>query len=290
MSRIIFLNGQYVPAAEATVSVMDRGFTFADGIYEVTAVARGKLVDNDAHLARLTRSLSEIGIDNPYTAAEWTRVCEELVARNGLEEGVVYMQVTRGVAERDFGIPADITPTAVAFTQVKSIVNSPLAKKGATVVTVPDLRWKRCDIKSVGLLPQVMAKQIAARAGAHEAWMADGDRVTEGASSTAFIITADKRLITRPLSNAVLPGITRVSILALAREHGLTLEERAFTVAEAQQAAEAFYTSASTFVMPVVSIDGVQIGNGQPGPLTQALRTLYLRFAGVDVAEPVGQM
>ncbi|MCO5413392.1 D-amino-acid transaminase [Ralstonia mojiangensis] len=290
MSRIIFLNGQYVPAAEATVSVMDRGFTFADGIYEVTAVARGKLVDNDAHLARLTRSLSEIGIDNPYTAAEWTRVCEELVARNGLDEGVVYMQVTRGVAERDFGIPADITPTAVAFTQVKSIVNSPLAKKGAAVVTVPDLRWKRCDIKSVGLLPQVMAKQIAARAGAHEAWMTDGDRVTEGASSTAFIITADKRLITRPLSNAVLPGITRVSILALARKHGLTLEERTFTVAEAQQAAEVFYTSASTFVMPVVSIDGVQIGNGQPGPLTQALRTLYLRFAGVDVAEPVGQM
>ena len=183
-----------------------------------------------------------------------------------------------------------ITPTAVAFTQVKSIVKSPLAKKGATVVTVPDLRWKRCDIKSVGLLPQVMAKQIAARAGAHEAWMTDGDRVTEGASSTAFIITADQRLITRPLSNAVLPGITRVSILALAREHGLTLEERTFTVAEAQQAAEAFYTSASTFVMPVVFIDGVQIGNGQPGPLTQALRTLYLRFAGVDVAEPVGQM
>ena len=290
MSRIIFLNGQYVPDAEATVSVMDRGFTFADGIYEVTAVARGKLVDNDAHLARLTRSLFEIGIENPYTAAEWTRVCEELVARNGLEEGVVYMQVTRGVAERDFGIPADITPTAVAFTQVKSIVNSPLAKKGATVVTVPDLRWKRCDIKSVGLLPQVMAKQIAARAGAHEAWMTEGDRVTEGASSTAFIITADQRLITRPLSNAVLPGITRVSILALAREHGLTLEERTFTVAEAQQAAEAFYTSASTFVMPVVFIDGVQIGNGQPGPLTQALRTLYLRFAGVDVAEPVGQM
>jgi D-alanine transaminase len=177
MSRIVFLNGQYVPAAEATVSIMDRGFTFADGIYEVTAVARGKLVDNDAHLARLTRSLSEIGIDNPYTEAEWTRVCEELVARNGLEEGVVYMQVTRGVAERDFGIPADITPTAVAFTQVKTIVDSPLAKKGATVVTVPDLRWKRCDIKSVGLLPQVMAKQIAARAGAHEAWMTDGDRV-----------------------------------------------------------------------------------------------------------------
>jgi D-alanine transaminase len=140
------------------------------------------------------------------------------------------------------------------------------------------------------LLPQVMAKQIAARAGAHEAWMTDGDRVTEGASSTAFIITPDRRLITRPLSNAVLPGITRVSILALAREHGLTLEERIFTVAEAQQAAEAFYTSASTFVMPVVSIDGVQIGNGQPGPLTQALRTLYLRFAGVDVAEPVDQM
>ncbi|MDF6753431.1 aminotransferase class IV, partial [Escherichia coli] len=150
------------------------------------------------------------------------------------------MQVTRGVAERDFGIPADISPTAVAFTQVKSIVDSPLAKKGATVVTVPDLRWKRCDIKSVGLLPQVMAKQIAARAGAHEAWMTDGDRVTEGASSTAFIITPDGRLITRPLSNAVLPGITRVSVLALAREHGLTMEERTFTVAEAQQAAEAF--------------------------------------------------
>ena len=200
------------------------------------------------------------------------------------------MQVTRGVAERDFGIPASITPTAVAFTQVKTIVDSPLARKGATVVTVPDLRWKRCDIKSVGLLPQVMAKQMAAAAGAHEAWMTDGDRVTEGASSTAFIITADKRLITRPLSNAVLPGITRVSIMALAREHGLTLEERTFTVQEAQQAAEAFYTSASTFVMPVASIDGVKIGSGQPGPLTQALRALYLRFAGIDAAEPVDQV
>jgi D-alanine transaminase len=261
MSRIVFLNGQYVPAAEATISIMDRGFTFADGIYEVTAVARGKLVDSDAHLARLTRSLSEIGIDNPYTEAEWGRVCEELVARNGLEEGVVYMQVTRGVAERDFGFPATITPTAVAFTQVKTIVDSPLARKGATVVTVPDLRWKRCDIKSVGLLPQVMAKQMAARAGANEAWMTDGDHVTEGASSTAFIITADKRLITRPLSNAT------------------------FTVQEAQQAAEAFYTSASTFVMPVISIDGVSVGNGQPGPLTQALRALYLRFAGIEAVE-----
>jgi D-alanine transaminase len=264
---------------------MDRGFTFADGIYEVTAVARGKLVDNDAHLARLTRSLSEIGIDNPYTAAEWTRVCEELVARNGLEEGVVYMQVTRGVAERDFGIPADITPTAVAFTQVKSIVNSPLAKKGATVVTVPDLRWKRCDIKSVGLLPQVMAKQMAAAAGAHEAWMTDGDRVTEGASSTAFIITADKRLITRPLSNAVLPGITRDVIMRRAASLGLPApREGAISLREVLAGARG-RLAALPPLQPTWVAPSAAAGGGPTAAAPRALEAVPEQEAGVAKEE-----
>jgi D-alanine transaminase len=280
MSRIAFLNGSFLPCEEAKLPIMDRGFLFGDGIYEVSAVLNSRLVDNDAHLARLERSLKEIRIANPYSAAEWTRLEEEMVRRNGLVEGVVYMEVTRGVAERDFAFPKDAKPTVVMFTQVKSITRSPQAEAGVAVVTVEDLRWKRRDIKSVALLAQVLAKQAAAEAGVGEAWMVEDGHVTEGSSSTAFIITKDGRIVTRPLSNAVLPGITRQAVMRLAEEHGLTVEERLFSLAEAHEAAEAFFTSASSFVMPVIAIDGRPVGNGKPGALTRRLRQLYLALAG----------
>jgi D-alanine transaminase len=279
MSRIVFVNGAFVPYEEASVSVMDRGFLFADGIYEVAAVLRGRLVDNAAHLARLERSLGEIRIANPYAAAEWTRLEEELVRRNGLEEGLVYMQVTRGVADRDFAFPTDAPPTVVMFTQAKTMVDAPLARTGAAVVTVPDLRWKRRDIKSVALLAQVLAKQAAVEAGVAEAWMVEDGFVTEGSSSTAFIITAERRIVTRPLSHAILPGITRQAVMRLGEEADLTVEERLFSVEEAYAADEAFYTSATSLVMPVVSIDRRPIGAGSPGPLTRRLRQLYIAMA-----------
>jgi D-alanine transaminase len=279
MSRIVFVNG-FVPYEEARIPIMDRGFLFADGIYEVSAVLNSRLVDNDAHLARLDRSLKEIRIANPYSAQEWTRLEEELVRRNGLVEGVVYMEVTRGAAERDFAFPKDTKPTVVMFTQVKNISRAPAAETGVAVVTVEDLRWKRRDIKSVALLAQVLAKQAAAEAGVAEAWMVEDGHVTEGSSSTAFIITKDGRIVTRPLSNAVLPGITRLSVMRLAGEHGLAIEERLFTLEEAHEAAEAFLTSASSFVMPVVRIDGKPVGAGEPGVLTRRLRQLYLEMAG----------
>jgi D-alanine transaminase len=279
MSRIVFVNGAFVPYEEASVSVMDRGFLFADGIYEVSAVLGGRLVDNGAHLARLERSLGEIRIANPYAAAEWTRLEEELVRRNGLEEGLVYMQVTRGVADRDFAFPKDATPTVVMFTQAKTMVDAPLARTGAAVVTVPDLRWKRRDIKSVALLAQVLAKQAAVEAGVAEAWMVEDGFVTEGSSSTAFIITAERRIVTRPLSHAILPGITRQAVMRLGEEADLTVEERLFSVEEAYAADEAFYTSATSLVMPVVSIDRRPVGAGSPGPLTRRLRQLYIAMA-----------
>ncbi|KAB1073651.1 D-amino-acid transaminase [Methylobacterium planeticum] len=280
MSRTVYLNGSFVPFEEARIPIMDRGFLFADGIYEVSAILDGRLVDNEAHLARLDRSLGEIGIRNPYPTDAWIRLETELVARNDLREGLVYMQVTRGVAERDFAFPAaDTPPSVVMFTQKKSIIGNPLAETGAKVVTVEDLRWKRRDIKSVALLAQVLAKQAAAQAGVAEAWMVEDGAVTEGSSSTAFIVTTDRRIVTRPLSTALLPGITRAAVLRLASEENLTVEERLFSVEEAYAAAEAFYTSASAFVMPVIALDDRAIGAGQPGPLTRRLRDLYIGMA-----------
>jgi D-alanine transaminase len=285
MSRTIFLNGSFLPAEDAKVPVMDRGFLFADGVYEGMGVLGGRLVDNDAHLERLERSLAEVRIPNPYALREWTRLEEELVGRNGMAEGFLYLQVTRGVAERDFLFPKAAAPTVMMFTQAKAIVNSPLAETGIAVASMPDLRWKRRDIKSLSLLAQVLVKQQAAEAGAHEAWMVDEDGfVTEGGSSSAFIITAGGSIIARPLSQAILPGITRRSLLRFAREAGLVIEERRFTLAEAFEAAEAFNTSASTFVLPVVSIDGRPVGTGRPGALTRRLRGLYLELAAAPAA------
>lgn len=279
MSRIVFLNGSFLPIEEAKVPFMDRGFLFGDGVYEGVGMLDGRLIDNEAHLERLERSLREIRIPNPYTREEWTRIEEELARRNGMTEGFIYFQITRGVAERDFTFPENATPTVAMFTQAKSIAKAPAAETGIAVITVPDLRWQRRDIKSISLLAQVLAKQAAKEAGAQEAWMVEDGHVTEGGSSSAFIVTKAGSIVVRPLSNAILPGITRKSLLALAKEKGIVLEERLFTVEEAYDAAEAFLTSASNFVLPVVSIDGRPVGDGKPGPLTRRLRELYLQMA-----------
>jgi D-alanine transaminase len=279
MSRIVFLNGSFLPIEEAKVPFMDRGFMFGDGVYEGIGMLDGRLIDNEAHLERLERSLGEIRIPNPYTRAEWTSIQEELARRNGMTEGFIYFQVTRGVAERDFFFPEDAQPTVAMFTQAKAIASAPAAQTGIAVATVPDLRWQRRDIKSINLLAQVLAKQAAKEAGAQEAWLVEDGFVTEGGSSSAFIVTKRGSIVVRPLSNAILPGITRKSLLQLSAEAGIVLEERRFTVEEAYDAAEAFLTSASNFVLPIVSIDGRPIADGKPGPITKRLRELYLAMA-----------
>lgn len=279
MERTVFLNGKLLPISTASVPIMDRGLLFADGVYEVSAVLEGRLVDNPAHLARLDRSLSEIGIANPYSAGEWLAIQEQLIEKNELKEGVVYIQVTRGVAERDFSFPANASPTVIMFTQQKVLVETPAGKQGARVITAPDQRWARRDIKSIGLLPQVLAKQAAVAQQCVETWMVEDGIVTEGSSSTAFIITSDNVVVTRQLSRSILPGITRMSLLQMARELDLKIEERSFSVEEAYASAEAFYTSASSLVTPVISIDARDIGDGRPGKHTKRLREVYLEFA-----------
>ena len=286
MTRTIYVNGQYVAESEARLSVFDRGFLFADGIYEVSAVIDGRLIDNDLHLARLERSLAEISIPMPMTKDEIVEVQTQLMIRNELREGVVYLQVTRGTAERDFGYPKDLTPTFVAFTQAKSLRNAPSFLNGVAVDIVPDIRWGRRDIKSIMLLAQVMAKTSARENGFHEAWLAEDGYVTEGASSTAFILSKANVLITRPNSQSVLPGCTRQAILRIAEEQGLGIEERLFTVEEAFDAKEAFLTSASSLVTPVIKIAAHIIGNGKPGPVTTRLQTIYLDLARTS-SEPV---
>jgi D-alanine transaminase len=279
MSRIVYVNGSFVPEADAKVSIFDRAFLFADGVYEVTAVLGGRALDLEAHLARLDRSLAEMQISPPLTHAELRALHEELIARNGVEEGIVYLEITRGVADRDFLYPADAAPTVVAFTQSRPLLDNPYAVTGVKVITLPDLRWKRRDIKSTALLAQAMGKQQAKLRGAYEAWMVEDGVVTEGTSSTSFILDAEGRLRTQPLGHHILPGVTRRAVLRLAETEGLTIEERPFTVAEALQAREAFLTAASAFVLPVVEIDGVAIGNGRPGPIAQAFRRLYVEEA-----------
>jgi len=269
-----------VPLSEAKVSILDRGFLFADGIYEVAAVLDGKLIDNASHLARLERSVGEIALVLPETTDRIQEIQKELIARNNLVSGMVYLEVTRGAdAGRDFAFPKAVKPTLVMFTSVKDIINAQSAKTGIGVITVPDIRWARRDIKSVALLAQVMAKQAAAEAGAGEAWMIEEGMVTEGGSSSAFILTHDDVLVTRQNSSAILPGCTRKAVVALAEERQLRVEERPFTVAEALAAKEAFITSATVFVQAVVSIDGKTVANGKPGPMTDRLREIYVDFA-----------
>ncbi|WP_407158820.1 D-amino-acid transaminase [Bradyrhizobium sp. STM 3557] len=280
MDPIAYVNGSFVPLSEAKVSILDRGFLFADGIYEVAAVLDGKLVDSASHLARLERSVGEIGLALPESVARIEELQKELIARNQLDNGMVYLQVTRGADKsRDFPFPKGVTPTLIMFVTVKDIVNAPSAKTGIGVITVPDIRWARRDIKSVALLAQVLAKQAAAAAGAGEAWMIEDGQITEGGSSSAFILTKDDVIVTRPNSNAILPGCTRKAVVALAEERQLKVEERAFTVEEALKAKEAFITSASAFVQPVVTIDGKPVGDGRVGPMATRLREIYIDFA-----------
>jgi D-alanine transaminase len=289
LTRIAYLNGEFVPLAEARVSALDRGFVFGDGIYEVSAVLDGGLVDNASHLARFQRSVGEISLAMPVTLPRLIELQKELITRNGLNSGVVYMQVTRGPAEREFGFPKEPKPTLFMFTQEKDIVASPNATTGIRVKTVPDLRWQRCDVKSISLLAQVLAKQAAAEAGCYEAWMIRDGFVTEGGSSSAFIVTADGTVVTRPNSHAILPGCTRKALVALAAEGRIRVEERLFTIDEAFGAAEAFMSSASTFIYPIVEIDGRKIGAGAPGPVARRLREVYIDFARREAAVPANR-
>jgi D-alanine transaminase len=280
LDQIAYVNGSFVPLTEAKVSILDRGFLFADGIYEVAAVLDGKLVDNASHLARLARSVGEISLALPESLSRIEEIQHELIARNQLESGLVYMEVTRGAdVGRDFAFPKEVKPTFVMFTSVKDIVNAHSARTGIGVITLPDIRWARRDIKSVALLAQVLAKQAAKEAGAGEAWMIEDGKVTEGGSSSAFILTRDDVLVTRQNSSAILPGCTRKAVVALAEERQLRVEERPFTIDEALAAKEAFITSASLFVQAVVSIDGKTVANGKPGPMTERLREIYIDFA-----------
>jgi D-alanine transaminase len=280
LDSIAYVNGSFVPLSEAKVSILDRGFLFADGIYEVSAVLDGKLVDNDSHLARLKRSVGEIALPLPESLERIIEIQKELIARNKLENGLVYIEVTRGAdTGRDFAFPKGVKPTMIMFTSVKDIVNAASAKTGIGVITVPDIRWTRRDIKSVALLAQVLAKQAAAEAGAGEAWMIEDGKVTEGGSSSAFILTQDDVIVTRQNGSEILPGCTRKAVVKLAEERQLRVEERAFSIEEALKAKEAFITSASSFVQPVVSIDGKTVANGKPGPVATRLREIYVDFA-----------
>jgi D-alanine transaminase len=278
VSRIVYVNGAYLLEDEAKISIFDRGFLFADGVYEVTAVISGHFVDYDPHIERLERSLAELRMAWPCGKDELRAMHKELVRRNKLDQGWVYMQITRGAADRDFKFPKDAKSSLVGFTQTKQLVDNVDAAKGVSVITVPDIRWTRRDIKSVMLLAPVLGKQAAAEAGCFEAWMVEDGHVTEGTSSNAYIVKDDK-VITRALSNSILAGVTRRTLFRLANEHGVEIVERSFTPEEAYAADEAFLTSSSNFVLPIVEIDKRRIGGGQPGPMARKLRKLFLEEA-----------
>ena len=275
MTDIVFVNGHYLPKQEATISVFDRGFIFGDGVYEVVPVINGKMVDKIYFLERLARSLSELEIEWPCSSDDVIAMMNALITRNAIVEGMVYLQITRGIADRDFAFPAGITSSIVAFASVLNLINNPAAESGIPVITTPDLRWKRRDIKSVNLLGQVLAKQDAYARGGKEGWMIEDGVITEGVSSSAYIVK-DKTIITRPLSNEILPGIRRRTLLELCAAESIKLEQRLFTLDEALGADEAFISSATTIVLPVVSIDGQKISSGEPGPITRKLRALYV--------------
>ncbi|MDX1710130.1 MAG: D-amino-acid transaminase [Rhodovibrionaceae bacterium] len=280
MPRQAYVNGRYLPHSRAAVHIEDRGYQFADGVYEVVPVHNGVIVDEEPHLDRLERSLGELRIAMPMSRQAIKLVTRELMRRNRLTNGFLYMQVTRGVAPRDHKFPTDATPALVMTTRQMAPPSPEKLAEGIAVVTVPDIRWKRCDIKSVSLLPNVLAKQEATDAGAYEAWMVDSEGfVTEGSSTNAWIVTQDDKLVTRQADSGILNGITRIALIKLLEDTGVTLEERPFTVEEAKAAREAFITSSTNFVMPVTSIDGAPVGNGHPGILTGKLRATYVSYA-----------
>lgn len=277
--RTVYVNGDYLPETEAKVSIFDRAFLMADGVYEVTSVLGGKLIDFEGHLARLERSLNELDIKKPAAFDDLLEIHRELVRANQIEDGLVYLQVTRGSdGDRDFAFPDRETtePTVVLFTQSKpGLATSPQAETGLKIISIDDQRWGRRDIKTVQLLYPSMGKMMAKAAGCDDAWMVEEGHVTEGTSNNAYIVKGGK-IITRQLSNDILHGITRAAVLRFAREAQMEVEERSFTIDEAQAADEAFVTSASAFVMPVVEIDGASIGGGAPGPVAKRLREIYL--------------
>ncbi|MFT6928167.1 MAG: D-alanine transaminase [Psychromonas sp.] len=281
MQRIVYLDGQYINENDAKISIFDRGFLFGDAVYEVTAVINGKLIENEGHMLRLQRSCSELQIALPVTVEEITSIQEELIKSNQLDEGGIYLQISRGSAgDRDFGYPgADVKPTLVLFTQARDLLNSPKATKGIKVITTEDIRWKRRDIKTVGLLAPCMAKQGALDKHVDDAWLVEDGYITEGSSNNAYIVTTEGVLVTRPLSNDILHGITRKALLELAEKEKIKIEERLFTAEEAYQANEAFVSSATTFVWPVIEIDGKKIGSGKPGTVAMKLREIYIELA-----------
>lgn len=279
MNRTFYVNGDFVAEEDAKISVLDRGFLFADAVYEVSTVLKGRLIDNTAHLKRLARSMSELAMAPPCTDEEIVAAQLKLVEMNNLDEGLLYLQVSRGVADRDFAYPANAKSSLVMFTQAKNLLESPMAEQGLHIISIPDQRWKRRDIKTVGLLAPCMGKQAAVDAGVHDAWMVENGLVTEGTSNNAYIVTADKKIQTRQLGHEILSGITRQAVLKFASQAGYTVVEEPFSIEEARQASEAFITSASTFVMPVVNIDGVPLGDGKPGPVSTELRKIYIQTA-----------
>ena len=279
MNRTVYVNGEYLPETEAKVSIFDRGFLMADAVYEVTSVLGGKLIDFDGHIVRLQRSLDELEINNPHTREDWLSIHRELVRTNDLVDGGIYLQISRGAPnDRDFvwPDPTMTTPTVVLFTQSKpGLANSPSAQTGIKVISIEDIRWGRRDIKTVQLLYPSMGKMMAQKAGSDDAWMVQDGHVTEGTSNNAYIVK-DGVIITRALSNNILHGITRAAVLRFADEAQMKIEERNFTIEEAQQADEAFITSASAFVTPVVELDGQKISSGAPGSVVPRLREIYL--------------
>ena len=287
MDRTVYLNGAWVAEGEAKVSVFDRGFLFADAIYEVTAIIHGKLVDYPGHLARLKRSLDALGIAMPVAEAELLDLHKEIARRNGIEDGLIYLQVSRGVQDRDFVFPEAMEPTFVMFTQTKKVLDNPKWKTGLSVKTVPEGRWSDRQIKTVQLLYSSLRKTEANRQGYDDVLFVENGHITEASSANFHIVTQEGVLVTRDLSNALLHGITRGSILHLARQADLKVEERAFTPEEAKAASEAFVTSATSFVTPVVKMDGDTIGNGEVGPISRRLLDIYIReqlSAGIPVA------
>ncbi|SMC80544.1 D-amino-acid transaminase [Primorskyibacter flagellatus] len=279
MSRTVYVNGDYLPEADAKISIFDRGFLMADGVYEVTSVLDGKLIDFDGHAVRLERSLTELDMGMPMSRDDLLEIHRELVRLNEIDEGMIYLQITRGApADRDFAFPdpEETAQTVVLFTQNKpGLADNPVAKQGIKVISIEDIRWGRRDIKTVQLLYPSMGKMMAKKAGADDAWMVEDGFVTEGTSNNAYIVKGNK-IITRELSKDILHGITRAAVLRFAREAQMEVEERNFTIDEVKQADEAFITSASTFVMPVVAIDGTAIGDGVPGAKALRLREIYL--------------
>ncbi len=279
MTRTVYVNGEYLPETEAKVSIFDRGFLFADGVYEVTSVLDGKLIDFEGHAKRLTRSLNELDMPHPVTMDELLEIHRELVKLNKIEEGLVYLQITRGAdADRDFVFPsADVPATVVLFTQNKpGLADNPAAQKGIKVISIDDQRWGRRDIKTVQLLYPSMGKMMAKAQGCDDAWLVEDGYVTEGTSNNAYIVTQEGTIVTRQLSNDILHGITRAAVLRFAKEAQIKVEERPFTIEEAQNAKEAFFTSASAFVMPVVEVDGKAVGDGKVGDMVPRIREIYL--------------